>query len=126
MDYGVPLGRRFRALKLWFVLRSYGHEGLAAAIRQHVALSREFGALVDADARFERTAPAPFSVVNFRYRGSDDENRRILDHINAAGDVFVSGTMLAGRFTIHVAVGHYATTAAHVRRVWDLVREAVA
>lgn len=126
MDYGVPLGRRFRALKLWFVLRSYGHEGLAAAIRQHVALAREFGALVDADARFERTAPSPFSVVNFRYRGSDDENRRILDHINAAGDVFVSGTMLAGRFTIHVAVGHYATTAAHVHRVWDLVREAVA
>lgn len=126
MDYGVPLGRRFRALKLWFVLRSYGREGLAAAIRQHVALAREFGSLVDADTRFERTAPAPFSVVNFRYRGSDDENRRILDHINAAGDVFISGTMLAGRFTLHLAVGNYATTAAHVHRAWDLVREAVA
>jgi aromatic-L-amino-acid decarboxylase len=124
MDYGVPLGRRFRALKLWFVLRSYGREGLAKTIREHVRLARDFAGRVAADGRFERTAPSPFSVVNFRYRGTDDENRRILDCVNAAGDVFLSGTVLAGRFTLHLAIGNYATTAAHVERAWELVRGA--
>src|SRR5438067_3259964 len=77
MDYGVPLGRRFRALKLWFVLRSYGREGLADVIRGHVRMAQEFAAWVDADPSFERTAPSPFSVVNFRHKGSDDRNRQI-------------------------------------------------
>jgi aromatic-L-amino-acid decarboxylase len=126
MDYGVPLGRRFRALKLWFILRSYGREGLANVIREHVRLAREFAREIEADPRFELAAPAPFSVVNFRYKGTDDENRRILDHVNAAGDVFISSTVLNGRFTLHLAIGNYATTRAHVERAWQLLQEAAA
>jgi aromatic-L-amino-acid decarboxylase len=124
MDYGVPLGRRFRALKLWFILRSYGREGLAAVIREHVRLAQEFARQVAADPRFELAAPVPFSVVNFRYKGSDSDNRRILDHVNAAGDVFISCTVLNNRFTLHLAIGNYATTAAHVERAWQLLQEA--
>jgi aromatic-L-amino-acid decarboxylase len=124
MDYGVPLGRRFRALKLWFVLRSYGREGLAAMIRNHVALAQELARQVDADPSFERTAPAPFSVVCFRYRGTDEQNRRILDDVNSTGEVFLSGTVLRGRYTLHLAVGNHATTHAHVQRAWELVKEA--
>lgn len=122
MDYGVPLGRRFRALKLWFILRSYGREGLAAMIRSHIEMAQEFARRVDADPKFERTAPAPFSVVNFRYNGSDEENRAILDRVNATGEVFLSGTVLRGRFTMHLAVGNYATRPEHIARAWELVR----
>jgi aromatic-L-amino-acid decarboxylase len=122
MDYGVPLGRRFRALKLWFILRSYGREGLAETIRGHVAMAQDFARMVDADPCFERTAAAPFSVVNFRYKGSDDENRRILDRVNATGEVFLSGTVLRRRFTMHLAVGNHQTRPEHVARAWELVR----
>ena len=125
MDYGVPLGRRFRALKLWFVLRAYGREGLAAAIREHVRLARCFAGLVENDARFELAAPVRFSVVNFRYRGSDDDNRRILERVNAAGEVFLSSTVLDGKYTLHLAVGNFQTQERHVARAWELVRGAV-
>jgi aromatic-L-amino-acid decarboxylase len=124
MDYGVPLGRRFRSLKLWFVMRSYGREGLADFIRRHVRLAQEFACKVDADPRFERTAPTPFSVVCFRYKGTDDENRRIQEKVNASGDIFISGTVLNGQFTLRVAIGNQATTAAHVNRAWELFAEA--
>ncbi|MBZ5725908.1 MAG: amino acid decarboxylase [Acidobacteriia bacterium] len=126
MDYGVPLGHRFRALKLWFVMRSFGREGLAALIREHVRLAQDLAREIDSDPRFERTAPAPFSVVCFRYKGSDEENRRIQDGVNAAGDIFLSGTVLNGRFTLRLAIGNQATTAAHVARAWELVRAQVA
>ena len=90
MDYGVALGRRFRALKLWFVMRSYGREGPC----RNAPRARPPGAgirrRVDADPRFERVAPVPFSVVSFRYQGTDDENRAILERVNASGDVFIS------------------------------------
>lgn len=122
MDYGVALGRRFRALKLWFVLRSYGREGLAEVLRGHIRMAQELAAAVDADPSFERTAPAPFSVVCFRYKGTDDENKRILEAVNATGEVFLSGTVLRGRFTLHLAVGNYGTTPQHVERAWELVR----
>jgi len=125
MDYGVPLGRRFRALKLWFVLRAYGREGLAAAIREHVRLARCFTGLVENDARFELAAPVRFSVVNFRYRGSDDDNRRILERVNAPGEVFLSSTVLDGKYTLHLAVGNFQTQERHVARAWELVRGAV-
>lgn len=124
MDYGVPLGRRFRALKLWFVMRSYGREGLAAAVREHVRLARWFAGEVEADGRFEVIAPVHFSVVNFRYRGSDGENRLILERVNAAGDVFLSNTVLNGRYTMHLAVGNQFTAERHVSRAWALVRAA--
>ena len=121
MDYGVPLGRRFRALKLWFVLRSYGREGLADAVREHVRLARWFASQVQANARFEVVAPVHFSVVNFRLKGSDEENRRLLERVNAAGDVFLSSTVLNGKFTLHLAVGNFQTTDRHVAKAWELV-----
>jgi aromatic-L-amino-acid/L-tryptophan decarboxylase len=123
MDYGVPLGRRFRSLKLWFVLRSYGREGLTEMLRGHVRMAQELVTEIDADPSFERTAPAPFSVVCFRYKGSDDDNRRILEQVNATGEVFLSGTVLRGRFTLHLAVGNYGTRPEHVRRAWRVVRD---
>jgi aromatic-L-amino-acid decarboxylase len=125
MDYGVPLGRRFRALKLWFVMRSYGHEGLAATIREHVRLARCFASQVEGDARFEIVAPVHFSVVNFRYKGSDEENRRILERVNADGGVFLSSTVLNGKFTLHLAVGNYQTGERHIGKTWELVRGAL-
>jgi aromatic-L-amino-acid decarboxylase len=125
MDYGVPLGRRFRALKLWMVMRSYGHEGLTAMIREHVRLARCFASLVEADARFEIAAPVHFSVVNFRFKGNDDENRKILARVNADGGVFLSSTVLNGKFTLHLAVGNYRTGQRHIERAWELVRGAV-
>jgi aromatic-L-amino-acid/L-tryptophan decarboxylase len=124
MDYGVPLGRRFRALKLWMVMRSYGHEGLAAAVRRHVGLARWFACHVESDKRFEVVAPVHFSVVNFRFCGTDDDNRRILERVNEAGEVFLSSTVLHGKFTLHLAVGNYRTAERHVARAWELITEA--
>ena len=124
MDYGVPLGRRFRALKLWFVLRSYGHEGVAAVIREHVRLAQWFQRQVEDDPRFEVVAPGRFSVVNFRLKSGDQDNRRLLDAVNAAGDVFLSNTVLNGKFTLHLAVGNYQTAERHVARAWELVSQA--
>jgi len=88
MDYGVPLGRRFRALKLWFVMRYYGREGLAARIRDHVAWARELAATIAADDRFELCAPVPLSLVCFRRKGSDDANRELLDRVERVGRSF--------------------------------------
>ena len=125
MDYGVPLGRRFRSLKLWFIMRYYGREELARIIRQQIGWAHELAGMVEADARFELAAPAPFSVVCFRYKGSDDDNRRILDRVNAAGDVFLSHTALHGRYTLRIAIGNMWTTREHVMRAWSLVQAAV-
>jgi len=124
MDYGVPLGRRFRALKLWFILRGFGREGLAEMVRSHVRMAQDLAREIAADPRFEIAAPHPFSVVCFRYRGTDDENRQILERVNATGEVFLSGTVLKGRFTLHLAVGNYNTTAKHIARAWELVGQA--
>jgi aromatic-L-amino-acid/L-tryptophan decarboxylase len=125
MDYGVPLGRRFRALKLWFIMRYYGRDGLAAILRNHIAWARELAEAVDADPRFEVAAPTPFSVVCFRRRGSEDDNRRILECVNASGEAFLSHTVLDGKYTLRIAVGNIATTRAHVMRAWELVKGAV-
>ena len=124
MDYGVPLGRRFRALKLWFVMRYYGREGLAQLIRNQIAWAQELAALIDAHPDFERTAPTPFSVVCFRHKGTDDDNRRIMERVNAGGEFFLSHTALNGRYTLRVAIGNMWTTREHVMRLWDVVREA--
>jgi aromatic-L-amino-acid decarboxylase len=125
MDYGVPLGRRFRALKLWFVLRSFGREGLAEMIRTHVRMAQDLAREIAAHPRFEIAAPHPFSVVCFRYRGTDDENRQLLERVNASGEVFLSGTVLKSRFTLRLAIGNYHTTAQHVARAWELVQQAL-
>jgi len=123
MDYGVPLGRRFRALKLWFVMRYFGREGMADMLRGHVRLAQWLAREVDAEPRFERTAPTPFSVVCLRYKGTDEENRRIQEHVNKSGEIFISGTVLNGRFTMRVAIGNRATRKEHVERAWELIRE---
>ena len=125
MDYGVPLGRRFRALKLWFVMRYFGREKLAEMIRTQIGWAQELAAAIDADPRFERTAPAPFSVVCFRYKGTDDENRRLLETVNSSGEFFLSHTVLRGRYSLHLAIGNMGTTRDHVMRAWEAVRRAV-
>ena len=124
MDYGVPLGRRFRALKLWFVMRYYGREGLARIIREQCEWARELASLIDADPDFERCAPTPFSVVCFCARGTDDHNRALLDRVNASGEVFLSHTSLGEKFVLRLAIGNMGTTRAHVLRAWEIVRAA--
>jgi aromatic-L-amino-acid decarboxylase len=121
-EYSVSLGRRFRALKLWFVLRYYGRAGIAAVLRGHIRLARSFAASVEADPRFELAAPVPFSLVCFRLRGSDEENHALLDRINSTGRAFLSGTVLRGRFVLRLAIGNIATTAADVEQTWELVK----
>jgi aromatic-L-amino-acid decarboxylase len=122
MDYGVPLGRRFRALKLWFIMRYYGREALAEMIRAHVAWAQELAAIIDADPDFERSAPTPFSAVCFRYRGTDEQNRALLEQVNGSGEVFLSQTTLCGKTVLHLAIGNMGTTRAHVLRAWELVK----
>jgi aromatic-L-amino-acid decarboxylase len=124
MDYGVPLGRRFRALKLWFVMRYYGRTGLAARIRDHVAWAQELAATIAADPRFELSAPVPLSLICFRRRGGDEANRELLDKVNASGEVFLSHTVLHGRFVLRLALGNHSTTRAHVQRAWELIQAA--
>jgi aromatic-L-amino-acid decarboxylase len=122
MDYGVPLGHRFRALKLWFVMRYFGRERVEAMIRSHIEWARRFAALVDADPRFERVAPVPFSVVCFRYKGSDAENQAIQEKVNSSNRVFISGTVLNGKFTLRLAIGNLSTTWNDVQEAWELIR----
>ena len=126
MDTGIQLGRRFRALKLWMVLRHFGAAGLRARLAEHMRLARLFAEWVDASTAFELCAPVPFSVVCFRARESDAFNARLLDRLNDSGEVFLSHTRLEGRFTLRLAVGHIRTTEAHVRRAWTLLQRFVA
>ena len=132
MDTGVALGRRFRALKLWMVLRYFGAQGIRARLAEHVRLARLFAAWVDADPDFERLAPTTLSVVCFRAAPAgippeqlNELNAAILDHVNASGEAFLSHTRLEGRFTLRLAIGHIRTTQAHVARAWELVRESL-
>lgn len=128
MDTGVQLGRRFRALKLWMILRHFGASGLRARLAEHMRLARLFAGWVDSHPDFERVAPVPFSVVCFRARPRGREwvedalealNQSLLDSINNRGDVFLSHTKLDGRFVLRLAIGHLGTTERHVRLAWD-------
>jgi aromatic-L-amino-acid decarboxylase len=129
MDYGVQLGRRFRALKLWFVLRYFGWEGIAARIREHIRLAQEFAGWIEAHPDFERLAPAPFSTVCFRAHpaGLNDEgklnrlNEQILEAVNATREVFLSHTKLNGRYVLRLAIGNLRTEERHVRRAWEII-----
>ncbi|HSF42253.1 MAG TPA: pyridoxal-dependent decarboxylase, partial [Thermoanaerobaculia bacterium] len=125
MDLGVQLGRRFRSLKLWFVIRAFGLEGLRERIREHCALARELAAKIEAHPRFELAAPVPFSAVCFRAVGDDQLNERLLARVNAAGPFFLSHTGLKGRYTLRVAIGNLRTTREHVDALWDLLVESV-
>ena len=163
MDYGVPLGHRFRALKLWFVLRYFGRDRIEAMLRQHIQWAQDFAALIanDPQHRFEVVAPVPFSVVCFRYRGKhtaerpegygsiqsaqpsaaqrsdlekaaaqrsdariDEQNRAIMERVNASGRVFISGTVLNQRQVIRLAIGNLGTTWQDVAETWELLQKA--
>ncbi len=123
-DWQVPLGRRFRALKLWFVIRHYGVEGLRHHVRRHVELAQRFASWVEADDRFELAAPAPLNLVCFRHRGGDEVNQRILDRVNASGELYLTHTKLDDRLTLRFCVGQTHTEARHVERAWERIREA--
>jgi len=134
MDTGVQLGRRFRALKLWAVLRYFGAAGIRSRLTEHMRLAKLFSGWVDDSDDFERLAPVPLSVVCFRARPAtlswpdtqlDALNARILDAVNASGEVFLSHTKLDGRFALRLAVGHIRTAEHHVRRAWELLNEAM-
>jgi aromatic-L-amino-acid decarboxylase len=133
MDYGVSLGRRFRALKLWMVLRAFGRRGLIERLRTHLRLAELFRSWVEAEPHFDVVAPTPFSVVCFRAlfpgRDADEEDRlndEMLEAVNATGEVFLSSTKLRERTALRLAVGNIRTQQRHVRRAWDLLREAAA
>jgi aromatic-L-amino-acid/L-tryptophan decarboxylase len=119
MDYGPALGRRFRSLKLWAVLRVFGREGLQRTIRGHVRMAQEFERWVAGSDAWELAAPRPFSVVCFRRVGSDELNERLLERVNAAGGVYMSHTRLNGRYVLRLAVGNADTSDADVRLAWD-------
>ena len=121
-EYSLPLGRRFRSLKLWFVLRYYGRQGIERILREHLRLAQLLADEIRRDPRFEISAPVPFSLVCFRYRGSDEQNRALLDRINASGRAFLSGTVLDGKFVLRLAIGNPATTEADIRETWELIR----
>jgi aromatic-L-amino-acid decarboxylase len=131
MDTGVQLGRRFRSLKLWMILRHFGAEGIRAALSEHIRLAQLFSQWVDADSDFERLAPVPFSVVCFRARPGNRPmsevelnalNDRLLSSVNGTGEVFLSHTVLNGRFTLRLAVGHLRSTERHIARAWKLLK----
>ncbi len=134
MDTGVQLGRRFRALKLWAVLRYFGSDGIGERLAEHLRLAQLFAGWVDESGLFERLAPVPFSVVCFRAQpegdGSDEDldllNERLLDAVNATGDVFLSHTKINGAYALRLAIGHIRTEERHVRRAWDVLNEQLA
>lgn len=123
-DWQVPLGRRFRALKLWFVLRWFGIEGIQRRVRQHVALAQELAGWIQADPRFELVAPAALNLVCFRHRGGDEANQKILDRVNASGKLFISHTRLHDHLTLRFCVGQTNTERRHVEQAWRRIGEA--
>ena len=124
-DWHIQLGRRFRSLKLWFVIRHYGIEGLQHHIREHVRLAQEFAGWVrnDVDARFELAAPAPLNLVCFRHKSGDETNQTIMDRLNRSGDLFLTHTKLNGKLTLRLCVGQTNTQARHVERAWKRICE---
>ena len=130
MDTGVQLGRRFRALKLWAVLRYFGSDGIGERLAEHIRLAQQFADWVDASPDFERLSPVPFSVVCFRATTGGDNpdalNQRLLDAVNATGEVFLSHTKLHGAYALRLAIGHIRTEERHVRRAWDILNAQLA
>lgn len=121
-DWHVQLGRRFRALKLWFVIRHYGVEGLRHHIREHVALAQEFARWVEQSPDFELAAPAPLNLVCFRHTAGDELNRELLDRLNASGELYLTHTILDSRYTLRMSIGQTQTQARHVARAWELIQ----
>ena len=125
-DWQIPLGRRFRALKLWFVIRHYGVEGLRHHVRRHVALAQEFAGWVQADPRFELAVPPPLNLVCFRHRAGDELNQALMDRLNRSGELYLTHTRLQDRLTLRLCVGQTHTERRHVERAWRRIREEAA
>ena len=123
-DYGPALGRRFRSLKLWAVLRCYGREGLQARIREHIRLAELFEGWIRDEPGWEVSAPRLFSVVCFRSDASDEENEALLERVNASGELFISHTRVNGRYVLRLAIGNERTTEGDVRRAWEAIKRA--
>ncbi len=122
-DWHIPLGRRFRALKLWFVIRHYGVEGLQHHIRQHVALAQRFAEWVRSDERFELAAPAPLNLVCFRHKGGERVNQSLMDRLNRGGDLYLTHTRLDDKLTLRFCVGQTNTAERHVERAWQRIQK---
>jgi len=122
-DWQIPLGRRFRALKLWFVIRHYGVEGLQHHVRQHVALAQQFAGWVRQDDRFELAAPVPLNLICFRLKAGDTANQVLLDRLNRSGELYLTHTKLNDRFTLRMSVGQTNTQARHVEHAWGRIQQ---
>jgi len=125
-DWHIQLGRRFRSLKLWFVIRHYGVQGLQHHVREHVRLAQEFANWVRADDRFEIAAPVPLNLVCFRDRRGDATNQKIMDRLNRSGDLFMTHTRLNKRLTLRFCVGQTNTIERHVENAWKRIQEEAA
>jgi aromatic-L-amino-acid decarboxylase len=121
-DWQIPLGRRFRALKLWFVIRHYGVEGLQHHVRQHVHLAQQFAAWVKDDQRFEVVAPVPLNLICFRLKKGDDANQALMDRLNRSGDLHLTHTRLNDKLMLRFCVGQTNTQARHVERAWQKIQ----
>ena len=121
-DWQIPLGRRFRALKLWLVIRHYGIEGLRHHVRRHVELAQRFVSWVEEHHDFELAAPAPLNLVCFRHRGGDAVNQQILDRLNASGALYLTHTKLAGQLVLRMSIGQAHTEARHVEAAWQAIQ----
>jgi aromatic-L-amino-acid decarboxylase len=121
-DWQIPLGRRFRSLKLWFVIRHYGVEGLRHHIRRHIQLAQDFARWVEASDDFELVAPAPLNLVCFSHKGGDALNHKLLDRLNESGKLYLTHTTLAGRYALRFCVGQTYTEARHVRQAWEQIQ----
>jgi len=122
-DWQIPLGRRFRSLKLWFVIRHYGVEGLRHHIRQHVEMAQNFAGWVKQDERFELAAPAPLNLICFRHKGGDECNQALMDRLNRSGDLYLTHTRLQDRMALRFCVGQTNTTPRHVEQAWKRIQE---
>ena len=125
-DWQIPLGRRFRALKLWFVIRHYGIAGLQHHVREHVRLAQEFAGWVSESEAFDVAAPAPLNLVCFRHRGGDTANQQIMDRLNQSGNLYLTHTKLDGKLTLRLVVGQTSTRAEHVAAAWMQIQDAAA
>jgi len=125
-DWQIPLGRRFRSLKLWFVIRHYGVEGIRYHVRRHVELAQQFAGWVEESDILELAAPAPLNLVCFRHIGGDEPSRRLLDLLNESGELYLTHTVVGDRFTLRFSVGQTNTEERHVRRAWEKILETAA
>jgi aromatic-L-amino-acid decarboxylase len=122
-DWHIQLGRRFRSLKLWFVIRHYGVEGLRFHIRKHVKMAQSFACWVQESELFELAAPAPLNLVCFRHKGGDPANQELMDRLNRSGKLYLSHTKLDGKLTLRMCIGQTHTEARHVEEAWNLILE---